>query len=447
MIHLPGRKPNYTSVARHFNKTKPISERHTIDFESRHPNKETPLQRLSFGRISGKEEATLQGIHRSIMRNTLPELILFPDMNFITNSLPEWFWNVFAARSTAFTQMTVAELSGWRAYPMHNAYLHSWLPRGLDQCAAEIAGGRHELFGVTRVMGSIGNELHSFNLAIGDRKKLRQFGYDYYVNMLAVRKLVGIREHRSLTQELGREPTEPEFHNRLNKKYQNRVAPLAFKGWKDRGKKNYLADEELVVTAVLSSILTKRETMILTWDTDLFEQFIKLNELLISDYLCFRFAEVRHFNPEGCPMFPMAIPKERQAGPKFFLGESLDHIVISEKDVQNLPPIDYHPVNTYCLLLGNNRLDPRLSSAIVCLEHEMVRMLDVKTKTGGMNTAYFPGRDVTIGTQIKDGRIGTLFTLSNMKFIEVEGIKITEYDLFSALKSDELYTRSFFYQA
>ena len=49
------------------------------------------------------------------------------------------------------------------------------------------------------------------------------------------------------------------------------LGPIAFKGWKGQGKRNYLADEELVVSAVITAIMTGESTTILTWDNDLLD--------------------------------------------------------------------------------------------------------------------------------------------------------------------------------
>jgi hypothetical protein len=133
----------------------------------------------------------------------------------------------------------------------------------------------------------------------------RQYGHDYYVNLLALRKRLGVVAHRDLQAALGREPSDSELKRYLSETLHARDVVLAFKGWKHQGARNYLADEELVVTSVMTAILTGRETVILTRDTDVFEQFVKLVGLMVSDYWCSRFADfVRHFSGERWPMFP-----------------------------------------------------------------------------------------------------------------------------------------------
>ncbi|MEZ6090307.1 MAG: hypothetical protein R3C05_20220 [Pirellulaceae bacterium] len=119
-----------------------------------------------------------------------------------------------------------------------------------------------------------------------------------YVNVLSIRKRLGIRVARELSAKLNRIPTENEMRRELQRQSDERVAPLAFKGWKDQSKRNFSADEELVVSAAINAIMSGETTVILTRDTDVFEQFAKLMEILTSNYMCYRFGLVRHFNTD-----------------------------------------------------------------------------------------------------------------------------------------------------
>jgi hypothetical protein len=439
MILVPGRQSNSTPIAKHFHSTKPVSEKLAV---SQHANRRPglrPMLRLSFGALTPKEDRSISELFNLIARGPLNSRWIFPDTNFITNPMHPRFWALGRGRRIAFSEMTIAELSGWFSYPMHNAYLHSWLARGAQRCLAEpiTEGGCYR---VANVLGSVGNELVRFSLAIADKSRFKRFGYDYYVNVLSLRKKLGIAVAREMRARLGREPTEQELKQRLHNDYHPRIACIALKGWKDQGKRNYLADEELVVTAALTAVLSGTETLILTWDTDIFDQFAKLMEWLVADYMCFRFAEVHFRNPEGCPMYRLEIPATPD-GEFGFRGDAVEQVIIPHSEGERLPPYSFTPVHAYCVLLGNNYLEPKISTAAFSLETEMASMLETKGMTGGKNTARFPGKNIVVGTEVNDGQVGSLFLLGEEKYVNYEGVTASWIDLQHALKSDPLVIR------
>jgi hypothetical protein len=436
LIFVPGRRPNSTPIAKHFHSARPVSEKFVVNPKGNHRPKPRRILRLSFGALTPKEDRSIPELFNLIARGPLNCGFIFPDTGFITSPMPERFWALGRGRHIAFSDMTISELSGWFEYPMHNAYLHTWLPRAAVRCRAEpIADGCPYRF--ARVLGSIGHELVPFSVAIADKDRLKPFGYDHYVNMLSVRKRLGIAVARELQAKLGRDPTDLEVKQHVHNKYHPRLGDLAAKGWKDRGKRNYLADEELVVTAVLTAILSGVETLILTWDTDVFDQFTKLVEVLASDYICFRFSEAHYLNPAGCPMFSMEFQasEAREFG---FREGALQYVLVPETECERLPPYSFTSVHAYCVLLGNNCLDPKISTAAFCLECEMASMLRVKGVMGGKNTLRFPGRNVIVGSRPADGEVQILFTLGEEKYMQYEGVTVSWFDLHHALKSDPL---------
>ncbi len=442
MVYTVGRKANSTPTAKHFNSSRPISEEfYDKQAVNRRP-KRRPLARLSFGVISPKEDRSIRNLFDLIESGPLECQSIFPDAGFFMKPMPAQFWEIGRGRLIGFSEMSVGELSGWLNYPIHNSYLHEWLPRALRNIGQQTASpgllGRK-----TQVLGSVGHKLIPYTVGVANKAALNAFGYDYYVGMLSLRKKLGIAESRKLRTDLGREPTEQEMRNHLHNKFHPRIAPIAFKGWKDQGKRNFLADEELVVTAVLTAVVGCSDNLILTWDTDVFDQFTKLAELMSADYACFRWAEVHAQSPDGCPMFPMAIPADGSGCQDAFAGNELHHIVISSSDVEQLPPsVFYTPVQVYCVLLGNNCIDPKMSTAAFCFEAEMAEMLRVKSVTGGKNTSRFPGRNMIVGTDLREGQMpGTLFSLAAENMLTYEGITVSWLDLQNALKCDPLIVR------
>ena len=442
MIWRPDSKLTFTPSARHFSRAKPIARRFVVPpVGSRRPPGR-PMLRQSFGALSPKLRYTIRELFDLIDRGPLRSTFLFPDTGFVTTSIYPQFWGLAKGRYVAFPEMIVAELSGWAANPLGNAYLHSWLPRAVQACV-EMQTCADELFRVKEVLGFVGYDLTPFSVAVANKECYAPFGYEYYVNLLSLRKRLGVLAYSDLEKRLARLPTEPEFKQFLHKNYDQGLASIAFKGWKDRHKRNSLADEELVVTAALTAIATGRETIILTRDTDVFEQYVKLMHMLSADYACYRYAEAHYHNPEGCPLFGLDIPQERAAS--FGLrGKELHQVILPAREMDRLWPESFTPVHAYCVLVGNHCLDPRVSIGAFCLETEMTWMLDAKGRTGGKNTERFPGRNMVVGTSLLHGREGTLFGLVEEEFVTVDGLQVSWLDRQRAWSRNPLVTQSTF---
>ena len=106
----------------------------------------------------------------------------------------------------------------------------------------------------------------------------------YYTELLVLRKLVAQVATSDFHKQHGRQPSPEELTRLVQKKAQDRGLILAKKGLEDCRKFNFHADEELVVCAIFHAILTGHESLILTRDPDLLEQFYKANYLLDTDY-------------------------------------------------------------------------------------------------------------------------------------------------------------------
>lgn len=436
MISNSARKPNYTQTARYFRTTKPIVEQ-LVPLPPptlRNPN---PMYRLAFGAMTAKEDISFPRLHDMMTRGPLQSTFIFPDTGVITTSVPQQFWDVCVGRQIAFTEMTAAELNGWFGYPMHNGYLHSWLPRAMRECLQKQASVKTP-FRSVQVVGDIASQLVPFTVSVAERSRLQKYGFDHYVNFLSLRKRLGRRVFRELQTELGREPTDNEFKQKLARDYHPRISSIAFKGWKDWGKRNYLADEELVVLSVITAVMTGMPALILTRDTDVFENFAKLCHELTADYAAFRFGEVHSANPEGCPMFSRNIGNlGKEIG---LVGDAVHQVFISQEDMDGLPPYSHTPVHTFCVLLGNTVIDPKVSIAGFCVETEMEGLLFVKGRTNGRNTERFGKENLRVGTSLTDG-VKILLMRAEEKPIDYEGVSTTWIDLQHALKCDPIMIR------
>lgn len=430
MVIDPSRKPNSTQAARHFTTSAPIEEQYVLP---PHPtwNYSRPMKRLTIGVITPKESRSIYNLWELITRRQIDCRLVFPDTGFITTEVQQQFWELGTDKIFLFSEMTTAELSGWINNPIHNEYLHAWLPRALEAC--KTSGDTDGPIRRTKALGTICNKLIPFWVGVLTKSEMNAYGYDYYVDLLSLRKRLGIRVANELRKELGREPQEREVRDRLNRDYHPRVMPIAIEGWKKAGARNYTADEEMIVSSVISAVVTGQSSMILTRDTDVFDQFIKMFELMTAQYMCYRFGEVRAANPDGVPMGPLTVTKSDDSE---FLGNTIEHAVIPQSEADRLPPYSHTPVHCYCVLVGNHAKDPRISIAGYCLETEMAGLLHVKGKTGGKNTYRFPGKNISIGTHQTDGRIGILFALGEERMIDYEGVRVSIIDLMQTFKDD-----------
>lgn len=399
------------------------------------------MARLSFGALTAKEDMSIPRLFQLIRHGPLNSPFIFPDTCFITKPMHPRFWRLGAGRKLAFPEMTARELSGWSANPFYNQFLHTWLPRALQRCL-EQDPNPNASYRTTDVIGTVENLLMPFSVGVANAKWFQHFGYDHYVKILSIRKLLGRVAFRDCEATIGRAPDEKEFRRYLSDHYHERLAPIAFKGWRDFGKRNYLADEELVVTAVLTAILTARETLILTWDTDIFDQFAQLVSTLAADYAAFRYAEMHAHEPEICPLRPLAIPPNfgKDAG---FKGSEVRSIILREQAIERMWPQSYTPVHAYCVLLGNNCVDPKVSVAAFCLEAEMEMLLRTKAETAGRNTSRFQGRNMIAGASLDEECFGTSFVLGEEEYVSYEGLTVSWHDRHAALKPDPLITKRY----
>ena len=430
-IYDPSRKPNKTPFVRLLESSKPLMVRHCLP-PSPTWNYQTPMARLSYGVLSAKESRSIRSLFDLIVDGPLDSRFIFPDTGFITTEIQEYFWNICDGRLMVFPEIIAAELSGWIQNPLHNKALHTWLSRAFTKC--ENDPEFQKPFRWSHVMANIGHQLNPKKVGILDKVSMSEYGLDYYVSLLSIRKREGIRVARQLEQKLGRDPYDAEVRNELQRVLDERITPLAFKGWKDQGKRNFTADEELVVSAAINSIMTGETGIVLTRDNDVFEQFAKLMEALTANYMCYRFGLVRHINPEGVPMYELPFDSNSNK-PKLFAEKTIENIVIPSLETQGLPPYSHTPVHCFCVLVGNSCDDPRVSIAGYCLEQEMQDLLFTKAATNGKNSEYFGNRNVVIGSNFDSSELSTAFIIGEESYVDFEGISVSQIDVMQSLKS------------
>lgn len=248
--------------------------------------------------------------------------------------------------------------------------------------------------------------------------------YDYYLSLLKYRKQVGEIAVKVLEQRLRKEPTDAQINGELQRRFGPRGAELARKGWDERDSPNRFADEELVVTATLTAIMCGSEVPILTFDTDVHNQFAKLAHLISEDYRSMLVAEEFQRNPFSWG-FRTQIMDGRSTGLK-----------LRHSDVCNLIPS--HPfTNAYCLLLGNDFSDLRISRADVNFPLDVRRLLEIK-ETTSRNTDKLGTRNCRASSrQNFRGSVVAVAILGDDELVRI-GTQLFAYeDLKDALAEDD----------
>jgi len=228
-------------------------------------------------------------------------------------------------------------------------------------------------------------------------------GFDYYFNLLALRKAWGPMAAAVLTKKFGRPPTNDEFLAEVQGHLRERGFRLAKKGLESAHSANKLTDEQLVVMAILTGIMRGTEMLIITRDGDVLEQYFKTLCLMKEHYRAMLVADRYAANRDAMPF--REVPIEEVGGPlgsdgavvPAYSGRSVLQFETTDLEFIPLPP-KFHFVNIYCFLLGDGPAQMRVTSANFCAETEIAQMLRVKAMTGGLSTDKFDGRNCTIRT-------------------------------------------------
>jgi hypothetical protein len=197
-----------------------------------------------------------------------------------------------------------------------------------------------------------------------------------------------------LTKKLGRAPTQDEFNAEVQSRFGERGALLARKGLAGANSPNRLTDEHLVITAVLTAILRGSEVIIVTRDPDVLEQYYKLLCLMKEHYRAMLAAERYASNPATMHFREVPVENDGVHVPAF-TGSSILQFETTDVEFNPLLP-KFKFVNIYCILLGGEPAQMKVTSCTVCAETEMARVLKVKTSTNGLSTDKFNGRTCII---------------------------------------------------
>ncbi|BBO34458.1 hypothetical protein [Lacipirellula parvula] len=287
-----------------------------------------------------------------------PGTKFFPDTCFFSRKPPWYLVEACLASGICITPSMLAELKPWVADTPFRELLWAAVRR-------ESAPGMVELLAPAYVQSLP--------------------AYQHYLALLKYRKQVGELAVRLLEHKSKKEPTDAQIDAELQRRFGARGAELARKGWDERASPNRFVDEEFVVTATLTAIMLGREVPILTFDTDVHNQFAKLAHLICDDYRSMLVAEEFQRNP-----FTFGSRSQILNGRA--VGLKLRH-----SEVCGLVPSDPF-TNAYCFLFGNDFRDLRISRVDVNFPLDVQRLLNIKQSTG-RNTDILGTRNCRVSSR------------------------------------------------
>ena len=210
--------------------------------------------------------------------------------------------------------------------------------------------------------------------------------FEYYINLLGIRKKGFDLVITELTQANGKPPTNQEISNYCKDRLGPRAQMLAGSGANAKVKSHKFNDEALVIMSIVEAICSGKETAVLTRDEDVYEQFYKALWLIDTHYRSMLLADQFATNPEAYPIAGRHVDTERKA----FEGE----VILIRKPsarLMEIVPREYNPVLVHCFFIGD-----KIAHSSFMAEQQMKRMLGVKARTGGLSTDRLDSRNCHI---------------------------------------------------
>jgi hypothetical protein len=374
-----------TVTSRFFDERRPVAERRVPNPLPGPPLGRGPIGRLCFHGPSAKLDWTTSDLANAIGVASLPNAICFLDTNIFTKHLEMAVWDALCARRIFIVPGVWKELLPWLKTPFYNKSIRDSVIEAVKNQATRagrVQGGP----GFPNIEVLLDTDIHGY----------ADHGYEYYLKLLTLRKVMGPLATAVLTKKLGRAPTQDEFVAEVQSKFGERGSLLARKGIVAANSPNRLTDEHLVISAVLTAILRGCEVLIVTRDPDVLEQYVKLLGLMKEHYRAMLIAEQYASNPATMKFREMPVENDGVHIPTF-TGNSFLEFETTDVAFNPLPP-RFHFVTVYCILLGGEPTRMKVTFCAFCAETEMARALKVKAATNGLSTDKLNGRNCLIRT-------------------------------------------------
>jgi hypothetical protein len=206
--------------------------------------------------------------------------------------------------------------------------------------------------------------------------------FDYYTGLLAARRNALEFARVEFRREQGRDPGPQEqvdLQTKVQKYFGARGLLLAKKA------PGMMTDEALVYLAAENAVTTGKQTIVLTRDADVEEQFLKLLWLIDTHYRGLLLADRYRETPDAFTSRPT--PAKAQNEPGWPFEEA--HLIERSADMRDILPRRFHPVGIACIYA-----DVYYSQLNFMAETEMGRLLRIKDETGGLSTDCLQGRNI-----------------------------------------------------
>lgn len=378
--------------------------------------------RLSYGgNQSEKRSTSYTALARSIKLSSLPSTVFFLDTCFANaHDVPGEVWEALEHQQTVLTPGILFELREWLDHPYRNKRFNNSV-----RAAASGAKSSVRLLDMT------------------EYSTTSQAAAKYYVQLLGVRKLVAIIEQQQFQSEFGRPPTDAELAARCKRIVGERGWRLAQKGMAESKNINFGADEELVVWAVVSAVLSGRETVILTRDTDVMEQFYKMVYLLDTHYRSCLIAHAVSLFPSKFTdvVFEKRLPPLEMMQPNQAVVKSMPY-----RFDDRVLPHDHTPVSVQCWLFGGDPLRLSLASLSFLAEREMKCVINAKGCTNGMNTYRLNGKNCHRCFLPVDGIPADWFVVGHDQRVNFLGLDLPMVDVELSIRTREKTERLQYYK-
>jgi hypothetical protein len=296
------------------------------------------------------------------------DAVFFCDANIFIAATDERLWNsLFRKRRTAIIPPVYRELGYWIKDPKGvNLLAHGFMMDLLD--AQE--------------------ELPVFPFQFDPLNQPLFVALTYYINLLSMRKRAMTMMRQHYLEEFGAEPSKQDLNNYCQAKLGERGVRLAADGAEALASKspNFHTDEELVATAMFFGICTGRETVILTRDEHIQEQFYKLKVLLVDHYFSMYLAD--RYADDPLAFKTLSMPIAHPWASDVFVGKRDILLRRPSQTLDEILPPNPTCVPIYCWLVRE-----QLTQTCFCAEKEIKRLLGIKGQTAGLSTDRLDGRN------------------------------------------------------
>jgi hypothetical protein len=429
-------KKNYTTTSRYLNDAKPIGWSHaTVPPVWVTPFGMTPIPRLGCGLPSEKLDVSTTQLAAILRTFPQPQAIIFPDTNFFSRKIDKSIWDAVLTRRVAITPLVWQELQPWLKNPHYNHEIRDVVLEARESFDASQRCSDH-------LIRNPGNApLHQRIIFLDVSDDFTKYGYDHYLSMLKVRKLVGREIDAELRAKHGQSYTKSQFNAACQQRFGERGFRVAKDALDKIDSPTFFADEQLIVMAAQTAVLSGQETFLLTWDTGVQEQYFKLHHLLIGDWCACCAGYAADAFPETLPLRRTVVPPDRRDDPTNpVCGDEIITAMISQKDFQSEILVqDFSPVCTYCLLIGGDSNGLKVSEFAFCLEGQLTTVLEVKSLTNGQNTPSHGSRNchVSGGPGFFGGQPFNMISLFHDRMTTVASVPISVIDAHAVLLNRE----------